>query len=245
MKFFCRAFLVCVVGLVAFGTANAADIRTYPTRLVLSPGAALGSINVKNNSTTPAAMQIEVMSWTQTDTEDKYDVTRDLLVNPVIFELAPGAEQVVRVGLQTTVRPTEGTYRIFFQELPARDAPVQSGITALLRIGIPIFVPAAAEMHALEWRANARPDGTLVIDAANKGNSHIQVTALNVLNAANESVSKTNVFTYILPGQSRHWDIKPKNAIRAGEMLNLEASTDRKDEKVQIVVGANDGERPR
>ena len=112
--------LACLALLSA--GANGADIRTYPTRLTLAPGAAIGSIMVKNNDTSPAAVQVDVMRWSQDAGEDKYETSRDLLVNPVIFELAPGAEQVVRVGLQAGLDATERSYRVFFQQLPARDA---------------------------------------------------------------------------------------------------------------------------
>lgn len=227
-----------VLGLLRV-PAEAADIRTYPTRLTLTPGAAIGSIMVKNNDTTPTAMQIEVMSWAQKDGgEDVYEVTRDLLINPVIFELGPGAEQVVRIGLQGGApADVERTYRVFMQQLPARTGAAETtGITTLLRIGIPIFIPPKQAVHDVQWAIRSGTDGKLHVEAVNKGTVHLQITSMDLLTASGAAVMKGNVFAYILPGQSRQWDITPLVGVKSGDQLRIEAVTDHEPLDANIVV---------
>lgn len=232
------ALLSCLLILLCL-PAEASDIRTYPTRLTLSPGAAISSIMVKNNDTSPTAMQIEVMTWSQKDGEDLYEPTRDLLINPVIFELPPGGEQVVRIGLQGGAPgATEKSYRVFMQELPPRaGAAQQSGITTLIRIGIPIFVPPKSIAHDLTWSVRIGADGKLNVEAVNKGSVHIQITALDLIAAGGHSIAKANVFAYLLPGQSRRWEVPPQVAVKAGAQLHLEAATDHEAVKTDVTIG--------
>lgn len=235
------AIVLCIYAWVcAMSGADAADIRTYPTRLSLAPGAAIGSVMVKNNDTLGTAMQIEVMQWSQEGGEDKYEASRDLLVNPVIFELAPGAEQVVRIGLQAGVAATERSYRVFFQELPARDGAARSGITTLLRIGIPVFVPPREIKHDLKWTSTTAADGGIALRLVNAGTVHIQVTSLHLQTHDGKDLVKQNTFVYVLPGQSYEWQLKPALPVRPGDNVQLTANTDHEDAKAAVIVNAGE-----
>ena len=60
-------------------------------------------LTLKNTGDTPSLVQADPTQWAQEAGQDRYAPSDALIVSPPIFELSPGQEQVVRVGLRAPV----------------------------------------------------------------------------------------------------------------------------------------------
>ncbi len=180
-----RAFLVCALAVVlAGGDAVAGTFQVQPTRLDLARRGAPTELTISNRGRAAARFEATVFVWS----EDEHGVmqlqpTKDLVVYPTLFTVAPGAQRAVRVA--TTVGPaaSERSYRIFVEELPTPRGAGGSPATAVAvrtRMGVPIFVaPAKAELRgAVEATVRA---GMLHVAIHNRGTVHAKVTSLRVI----------------------------------------------------------------
>lgn len=226
------AFGACA-GLALSGLAAASDLRIQPTRLTLTATEKLGSVVLRNEDTKPAAIQVELMTWTQKGTEDHFEPTRELLANPALFEIAPGAEQTIRIGTTTGEGHTEKAYRVFFQEVPVKGAPETD---ALLRIGIPVFISPMKENHVLQWTVKSAGPNKLTAVVANAGTVHTQIKGLRILDDDGDVVAKEDIFAYILPGNGRKWEVQAQT-VKDGQKVHVEASTDLDVIRAQVIVG--------
>ena len=215
------------------GVATASDIRTTPTRVILDVNQKAGALTVRNEDARKAVMQVEVMKWSQDGVEDRYEPSRDLLANPVIFEVAPGAEQVIRIGLQVGEDARERAYRIFLQEVPAKD-DTRTGATALLRIGIPVFVPPMREDHVLKWTVKPAARGKLSVTVLNEGSIHSEIINLRIVDHQGQVLSKEEILSYVLPGQKRTWEIATTATFQSRQAVQLEALTDFQEMRAQL-----------
>ena len=206
-----RRALLGWVGMLAAATASAASLHVAPVRLALTPVRPVAALTLGNGEEEEVAVQVDVLAWTQRDGQDVYEPTRDVLVNPSIFRVAGRGQQIVRLGLQApTAGDVERSYRVFFQQLPREQAvSAQPGtgpqLQTLLRIGVPLFVPARAPHQALQWRlqpetSGAGPAHRLWLD--NQGTDHLQVTGLQLHDAGGRELLRKSVSWYVLPGQS-------------------------------------------
>lgn len=231
---FGTALVLCMCWASA---ARAGALGINPVRLTLEPGRATGALTVRNDSAEPTVVQIEVTRWSQPDGTEQLQPTRELLATPPIFDLAPGATQVVRVGLRGSVpeERRERAYRLLLKEVPPAPGSAAKGVQIALNISLPVFVlPAGPALPAvsLRWQAR-RIDGGLWLRADNDGPVHVQVNGLSLASAG-----RLPRFTpgYLLPGAHREWQVRQEAA--AGSALPLVAHTDAGDLAAQVLVGA-------
>lgn len=200
LRRWCGAALL--TGLMPLGT-QAASMHVAPLRLDLGPQRPVASLIIGNPEQVEIAVQAEAVAWTQTDGKDVYTPTREVLINPSIFRIPAGGQQIVRVGLQVGTDATERSYRVFVRQLPQERAAGQGmGLQTLLRIGIPIFVAAAAPAEALEWRLLPRTGGGYELMIDNRGTSHVQITSFVVRQGNGTELLRKNVSHYVLGGKS-------------------------------------------
>lgn len=193
-------------------------------------------------------MQVEVVSWTQSDGEDHYLPTRDLLVNPPLFTVPPGRSQVLRVGLR---RPPSGereaAYRLFLREVPppglVKAEPAASGqgkVLVLLQMRLPVYVPPVNVVSAQQWQAVRTEDGAIRVKLNNSGNVHVVVNQLKLrpadAGAETAPLAATSASAAVLAGQSRSWLMRPQ-AEAPGQRYTLEVTTDRGRQNVALDPG--------
>lgn len=113
--------------VLATGTAHAGSIQLTPVRVNLSDAAKVAVLTVRNTGSEKSVMQVTLKKWTLDGGTDTYQQSQDLVITPVTFRLAPGAQQIVRVGLRNSAAPlNEGAYRMLVEEVPA---PMSSAVT--------------------------------------------------------------------------------------------------------------------
>ena len=117
-----NALLKCIaaVALINSPAAIAGSISVAPLRLIYTSGTVIAAITVENSGREEALIQAETFAWTQPNGEHKLDPTDDVVAVPPVFRLAPGAKQLVRVGLtRAFTEVEEQTFRLTVTEVPA------------------------------------------------------------------------------------------------------------------------------
>lgn len=220
-----------LAALFAATLAGAASFSVLPVRVELAAKNPVGALTVRNNGNEAAVVQLEASQWTQADGKDAYLATRDILATPPIFTIAPGASQIVRVGLRRNVDPTqELSYRLFLQEVPPAPAADFKGLRMVLRMSVPVFVAPIADpakpADRLEWRAGMR-GGRTELSVTNRGTRHVEFTRLELDRAADHAaLFRQYVQTYVLPGQRQSWPIELAPMPALGTALRLDAASD-------------------
>lgn len=197
--------------LVLAGTAAASTLGVAPIRADLSSTVKIAVLTIRNPEDAPVVVQARPAAWSQHDEGDQLDDTHDLLVTPPLFTIPAKSEQVVRVALLRKPDPSrELDYRLVLSEVPPA-APADPGqLRVALRITLPVFVKAQAASSAdVSWRHTQLPDGTLRIEAQNRGTAHVQISAFDAdLPERAQPKLHTENGRYLLPGTVAHWDLK-------------------------------------
>ena len=205
--------------------SQGASLRVSPVRVNLDEATKSATVEVMNTSNQVTSMQVEVVGWSQTeDGIDIYEPSDDLIAVPPIFRLEPGSKQVVRIGLFGEQAATEGSFRVFFSELPQEQPgrPQVSQIRMRLRIGIPVFVTSLEVPNPrLEMIYSVRNDEKLRVKFQNLGNTHVQVKWLYALEDGD--VIADTAGAYILPGTTREFELKVPEGI---PVATVRAQTD-------------------
>ncbi|MEX3959915.1 molecular chaperone [Trinickia sp. EG282A] len=210
--------------------SHAANFTVTPVRVELSPSQTSSALTVKNEMTDePVVVELNTVAWSQKDGEDVYTPAPELLATPPIFTLAPGATQVIRIGLRhPSASDRETTYRLYLREVPPPPKPGFAGVQIALEMRLPIFVkPRVATAPALQWHVDRQGSGPLALSVTNEGTAHAQVANL-VLTAGDRPVATYPGFAYVLPGQTRRLVMQPgRDAPSApGGALRLKAYSD-------------------
>jgi len=226
----CRRAALPLFGFALAATASAGSFQVNPIRIELAKGTTTAVVTVRNDGEEPVVLQSSVLGWTQDGGKDVYASTSEALITPPVMTIAPGAEQIVRVGLRRPADPrTELAYRVFLQEVPPPPKPGFTGLQVALRVGIPMFVApvAAPAVRKLDWSAVIGADGAIQLIAHNPGNAHVQITDLELrVPDATEPVAHESSLAYVLAGQRREWTLPAAPRVKSASELRLKASTD-------------------
>ena len=208
-----RAGLLTIIGWCGAGLAPAGTFDISPLRINLSAQIPISVLKVNNKGDGTSVMQVKLMAWSQSNGEDHYDPTNDVLATPPIFTLEPGAGQIIRIGLRRApdVR-RELAYRLFLQEVPI-PAVAPADIKVALRFGIPVFVAPLDKMAGvqLDWRIVTTESGAVRVEALNRGGIHVQLSGFTLKRSIDGAMlAERKGMDYLLPAQGRHWLLNVK-----------------------------------
>lgn len=200
------------------GPVQAFQVR--PVRLDLGNRQPTAQLVVSNPTARPMLIQADAFDWSQEQDRDQLKPSQDLIVNPPIFELAPGAQQVVRVGLRRAAQDgVERPHRIWLTQVATAPIEDDSGVQMLLRLSLPVFVTGTGTgAPQTRWQRNA-PDGA--VELYNPGARHVHVRELRLL--ADDASPTSLGACYALPGGRCRWPLPP--ALRH-KTLRIEADSD-------------------
>lgn len=226
-----RLLALVLLGLAAAwppGPGLAAQLKVSPIRLILGPDNPVTVLTLGNSDSKPVLLHLSLKAWSHPNGEDRYLDTGDALVNPMIFELQPGEQQLVRVGL---ARPMplerELSYRLFVRQVPKETQHTKRRITTLLNLSLPLFVePAEALPPDLAWRVAPHSAGKVAVQVENKGNLHAVVSSIALNRQNGEQVASFDRRIYVLPGQRREL-VVPSDQVGVAERLTLIAVSKR------------------
>jgi fimbrial chaperone protein len=197
--------LAVAVYALAVACAFGGSFQVNPIRVDLGPGQSSQALVVRNDGAQPLVVQMSVQAWSQVDGRDAYAPTQDALVTPPIAQIAPGAEQVIRVGLRRAPDPSrQGTFRLFVQEVPGTPTAGFSGLQVALRVAIPVFVAGAgAVARDVAWSVQRDEEG-LALTLENRGNVHVQLLDVALaLPGHGSPLARQSQVAYVLAGQRR------------------------------------------
>ena len=184
-------------------SAAASALRIDPVRVNVMPDKGAAELRLDNEDVKPVAVRVTALRWTQPDGSDHNEATRDLVVSPPIFTLAPGARQLIRIGFRN--RTPGAAYRLIVEEIPGAKTP-GTGISVALNLNLPLYVIARqGAAPALSWAARQGSGDTLIVEGRNSGDLHARVLAIEARDAAGQVVGKTEAMGVILPSSSRIW----------------------------------------
>jgi fimbrial chaperone protein len=198
------AAALLVAALVApAGPVAASAFRINPVAVVVMPDKGAAELRLDNQDAKPVAVRVTALRWTQADGEDRREATRDLVVSPPIFTVAPGAQQMIRIGFRT--RTPGAAYRLIVEEIPGPRAP-GTGISVALKLDLPLHVIARrGAAPALSWAARRGPGGALLVEGRNGGDLHEQILAIEARDAAGHVIGRSEAMGVVLPSSSRVW----------------------------------------
>lgn len=220
-----RSLLVLCLSAFAALPAIAGSFGVSPVRVTIDAGVAIARVDVANRGTEKVVVQVQAFDWSQNADGDEQKPTNELLFNPPVFQLEPGAVQILRVALREPHKgATERTFRLHLTEVPkARDE--NSALNVALRISIPVFVApvagvepgttaanakTAADQTAkpLSWQAKQAADGKLELSVTNPGPVHTQLSQISITESKDSSAQAVPIGTgYVLAGATRRWRI--------------------------------------
>ncbi|WP_238376588.1 fimbrial biogenesis chaperone [Luteimonas abyssi] len=202
----------------------AADLQVAPTLVTIAPQRAADGLMLRNSGERPLIAQVRVFAWTQDAGEDRLTETEDLAVSPPMIEIAPGAEQLVRVVRRIDAPDAiEGSYRVIVDELPDPTRPVADdmGLNFVFRYSIPVFLepvqPATSVLHArLVDVAEGR-----ALEVENLGTARAQIADIVHVDPALRQQIAPGLAGYVLPGRQRRWPLPP--GAKPGHATDIQA----------------------
>ncbi|MBV8687949.1 MAG: molecular chaperone [Alphaproteobacteria bacterium] len=201
------ALLLAALALPA-APAAAGAFRITPVAVAVMPDEGAGELRLHNQDSRPVAVRVTALRWTQSDGRDRTEPTADLVVSPPIFTVAPGAQQLVRIGFRR--RTPAAAYRLIVEEIPGPRAP-GTGVSVSLKLDLPLYVVARrGAAPALSWAARRGPGGVLVVEGRNSGDLHAQILAIEARDASGQALGRTQAMGVVLPSSSRAWTLGAK-----------------------------------
>jgi fimbrial chaperone protein len=208
------AILAALPFLFLIQVATAASLDVSPIRVKFAAGQRSHVVTVRNTGDADISVQADPVEWSQdSDGIDVYTPAGTLLVVPRIFTIAPGDEQIVRLGrVSAESGDLEGSHRVFFTELaPSRGAGEAPGLSMRLRLGIPVFVAPASEPEPrLDLVSTEQIPGGVAVVLSNQGNVHIQVLDISghMVGPDQPEAVSARVTAYLLPGTKREFALR-------------------------------------
>jgi fimbrial chaperone protein len=229
------ACLACAL-LLLNTTAHAGSVRVGPTLINLSAAHPVAAVQVTNNNDVTTAYETQLVLWEQDNNNDVYTPVSNVIATPPIFELAPGATQVLRVGLLNDApEAAEQALRLYVAEVPVPSSADDSRLKMAMRVGIPVFIrPAFPAPAKLAWNLVGTPDGYL-LQVNNTGRSHVKLLDLQLYDHGTRLAANLPS-RYVLPGATRQWAVSSGVVPATARSLELQVTTQDSTERATLAV---------
>ncbi|WP_298015422.1 fimbria/pilus periplasmic chaperone [uncultured Castellaniella sp.] len=219
-------------GMIAWAcaaAATAATLQISPVTIEMAPGVRGAAMTLSNVGEHPLYGQLRVFEWDQREGEDRLLPTRAVVASPPMLQIAPGAQQVVRIVRVAgeAARPVkEDSYRILIDEIPDPRTQPRSGVVIRMRYSVPVFLDnglTARDRPELSWSL-ACENRRWRLRADNAGALHARLNTVWIAGADGRRHDiEPGLLGYVLPGRHRIWDLDlPANA-RLGKRAVIHA----------------------
>ena len=220
--------------------AHAATLQISPVVVEFAPSDSATGITLRNPGDRPLYGQVRVFRWTQMDGEDVLAPTQDIVASPPLIEIAPHAEQLVRiVRPNAAAAPGEQSYRLLIDELPEPDARSSDGVMIRLRYSVPVFVePAAQNAPTLAWSL-ARAGAGWALDVTNSGTRRAQISGVEFVDRDGKAYTvNKGLLGYALAGQQRRWQVIVPPGAAPGDTLTVRAAVNAMPVEARVHIDA-------
>jgi fimbrial chaperone protein len=218
-------WISCLISCLISASAVAATLQVSPVRITISADGKAGVVRLHNQSDVPTLVQIEAMVWNEVDDLSQVPTTSDILAVPPVFEIAAGAEQVIRLALRRPLTSgTEQAYRLLITEVPRAVGDGLQGVSFALRLNLPVFVTPEGALPQPTWSLE-RDGGGAKLTLGNQGNAHVRVRSIALFeDGGAQPVFVSDEGGYVLAGRERSWQLD-LGRLKAGASLTVKAET--------------------
>lgn len=215
-----RALVILLCFLPALAGARG-QLQAGPILLQMAPGQKATRLRLENTGDAKLAAQVRVYAWNQEGGEDRLIASDQVAASPPILELAPGAEQIVRlVHLGGEVAQRDLSFRLVVDELPQRESESRTEVTVRMRYVLPLFIRASGAGEA-QLTCALRAGATL--ECVNSGGRAAQLGESRLIDKSGRELAlSAGLFGYVLPGSRRVWVLPENSAELAGREVRLE-----------------------
>jgi fimbrial chaperone protein len=231
------AWALLVAGVLSARPTHAGDLQVAPISLEIAAQEQAQTLTLSNSGDRLLRAQVRVMAWSQDGGSDELQPTRLLLASPPIVEIAPHAQQLIRIIRPDGTPPAhELAYRLIVDELPDPALADTSGLKLLLRYSIPVFVLPPGVVPALSRTGTIPPTDLSAISArlqggelaiSNAGTTRLKISALAWVNPdGSRVVLNPGLQGYVLAGEDMHWPLTLPTAAKPGGSLRAHFNGD-------------------
>jgi fimbrial chaperone protein len=217
---------LAVALLAVTSQVTAASFGLAPIGVTIAAREQSASVVVTNTGTDDVVIQVRPYAWTQNGHELRTE-TRELVLNPPIFKLTAGAQQLVRVASRPAPpQEAERAYRLVFDEVPAGPQASGAGFRIRVAMDIPLYVqPLVLSSAQLAWRLEQSAGGARLI-ATNSGGRHFRLRDVHV-HQGTEAIHAI-----------------PRIVVLAKSMLAIDLPETAKNAQVLRLIGQDDADQP-
>jgi fimbrial chaperone protein len=246
-----QQMVIGVALLLSLTPAFASTFRVSPMQLDLTARTTSSLLTINNDAAREIRFEVTAMKWDQ-DERGEMKLTpagEAITFFPKLLTLPAKGSTTVRVGTTAAAfGPTEGTYRLFVEELPDNSVPPEKGSVAIrTKMGIPVFLTPAQPKASAEIAAVSFDGGKLVTRVRNTGTVHMIVDAVKMHGATTSGEAKFDRSLngwYVLAGGTRVFEqpIQPSECAGAQTVavtVEIQGGTLKKD--VPVPAGACTG----
>lgn len=212
---------------IGLAPAQAGSLKVNPVMIELREVRPTTEIRIGNDGPVASRIQMRLYEWRQVDGREELAETRELLVNPPMFELSPGQTQMARLGFPgaAAASDAERSFRLMIEEVPSGvSAPGQ--IRTLLRISVPVFLTPEGARPELDWRVEAVRPGAVELSIANRGRRHVRISHIALIGVnGGKPVAQSDQLLYVLPGARKTAVVPTVGSDVSGKALDLRITT--------------------
>jgi fimbrial chaperone protein len=219
---------ICVLLCTPASLAAAGSLGVGPTLVELTAKQPVAVLKVRNTGDSPSIVQMETLAWHQDDGNDNYIATDELLATPEVFELAPGAQREVRVGLRSAnVTDNERSYRVYVREVPPKTGKTEQQLSFAVRIGVPVFASRAkrAGNDKLSWKLQPGDSGCPKLALRSLSPSRQRISRLR-LTAGRTILWDSDAPVYVLAGATRLVEVANCELVQGATELHVTGERD-------------------
>ncbi|MBY0346274.1 MAG: fimbria/pilus periplasmic chaperone [Neisseriaceae bacterium] len=211
--------LIFVFGFMLSNNLHAMGLQVSPISIELDPKQLAQKIWLSNNGDNQTQAQIRIYRWTQDASKDTLTPTQDLVLSPPMLTILPGEKKLVRLikistDTNTTEPLIEKSYRMVVNEVPTAATKNNKTISFVAEYSIPVFLYNGNNEQfkpeiALSFLQN---NEDLSLQVTNSGNMHAKLSAVEFINnKGQKTLINSGLLGYVLPGQTRLWNINPSS----------------------------------
>lgn len=130
--------LLCVLPSFAY-----ASFTITPVKLKINKDEKIAALTLKNDSNEVKNFQLIVYKVENERGKEILKETKDLTVTPVMFKIAPGKSQLVRIAIKNKMYSVmEDGYRVSVKELPRKINAEGSRVQLVTEFKVPVSIEA-------------------------------------------------------------------------------------------------------
>jgi len=137
-----KNFKIFLAGVCLLPTLSFANFTLSPVKLTINKDQKVTALTLSNNSDKPRSFQLITFKIDHKDGHEVDTPTKDIIVTPLSFKVAPGKTQTIRVAIKNegTYKVDERQYRISVKELPHKLDKEGNHVQLVTEFRVPISI---------------------------------------------------------------------------------------------------------